>query len=397
MPVHGDGLGSLSAQDRVGHVGGVSHQPASASRSLRQVDGRFLPPSWAATDGTNATADRPARLTEPTTVRTVAARAGVSITTVSRVLNGTAVAVTEETRRRVLEAAQELNYRPNSLAISLRKGITRTIGLIVPDISDSYFHLLARGVEDTAQAEGYTVVFCNTDRRPEKERGYVEILREKQVDALIFAGGGINYDRHLKDVIGPGAKVVVIGPHSLPYPAVGVDNRAAIAAAIKHLAEQGCRRIACVGGRSDWMIVQIRSEGYRDGLREAGLAEDPRLVWESGFTVAAGEQAVAQALEAGLDFDGVVAFNDYSAVGAMRALKARGRHVPDDVAVVGCDDIPLARLVEPQLTSLAFPLYEFGAQAMRMVLEMAAGGDPPASMVFPFQLEIRSSSLRRTS
>ncbi len=346
-----------------------------------------------ATDGGRPAA--PSRAPETATVRTVAARAGVSITTVSRVLNGKADAISEETRQRVLEASRELNYRPNSLAVGLRKGTTRTVGLIIPDISDSYFHLVARGVEDTAQAEGYTVVFCNADRIAEKERAYVEMLREKQVDAIIFAGAGIDGDRHLQDAVWPGAKVVLIGPHHLPYPALGVDNRAAIAAAVEHLAEHGCRRIACVTGRPDWLITQIRSEGYRQGLHEAGLEEDHRLVWESDFTVAAGEQAAARALQSGIAFDGVVAFNDYSAVGVMRALRNAGREIPNDVAVVGCDDIPLAALVEPQLTSLAFPLYEFGATAMRMVLEMAAGGPPPESVVFPFHLKVRASSLRR--
>lgn len=340
---------------------------------------------------------RPRAAQATATVRTVAARAGVSITTVSRVLNGKTEAISEETRRRVLAAARELRYRPNSLAVGLRKGTTRTVGLIVPDISDSYFHLLARGVEDAAQAEGYTVVFCNTDRIPEKERRYVETLREKQVDALIFAGGGVAGDRHLRDAIWPGAKVVLIGPHRLNHPTVGVDNKAAIAAAVRHLAEQGYRRMACIAGRSEWLITRLRRDGLRKGLREAGLAEDPKLVWESGFTIAAGEEAITRALTAGLRFDGVIAFNDYSAVGAMRALKAAGRRVPDDVAVVGCDDIPLASLVEPQLSSLAFPLYDFGATAMRMVLEMAAGGETPESVDFPFELKIRGSSLRHPS
>jgi LacI family transcriptional regulator len=343
-------------------------------------------------DATNRERHRP--VPPAVTVHTVAARAGVSITTVSRVLNGKIETLSEETCRRVLAAAQELRYRPNSLAVGLRKGTTRTVGLIVPDISDAYFHLLARGVEDVAQAAGYAVIFCNTDRIPEKERRYVDMLREKQVEAVIFAGGGVDNDRHLRDALWPGAKVVLIGPHRLRHPTVGVDNRAAIAAAVGHLAEQGCRRIACVAGRPEWLITRVRNEGYRQGLREAGLSGDPRLVWESGFTIARGEEAVARALEAGLAFDGVVAFNDYSAIGAIRALKAAGLRVPEDVAVVGCDDIPLASLVDPQLTSLAFPLYDFGATAMRMVLEMTAGATVSKNVAFPFQLKVRASSQR---
>ncbi len=328
------------------------------------------------------------------TVRTVAARAGVSITTVSRVLNGKVDAISEATQRRVRAAAQELDYRPNSLAVSLRRGSTRTVGLIVPDITDSYFHVIARGVEDVAQEHGYSMILCNTDRRADKERKYVELLREKQVDAMIFAGFGVDEDQHLQDVFPRGARVVTIGARCLPYPRLEVDNRLAFAAAVSHLVEQGCRRVACIGGRPNWVAHQTSLEGYLDGLAQAGLEPDPALVWEGDFGFESGSEAVARALAAGVEFDGILGFNDIAAVGALKQLQQAGLRVPDDVAVVGCDDILLARMAQPALTTIQYPTYEFGATAMRLVLRLAAGLEVPAVTSLGYRLVIRESSDR---
>ena len=326
------------------------------------------------------------------TAKAVAERAGVSVTTVSRVVNGRAGDISPETRERVLDAARALRYRPSSLAAALRKGYTRTVGLVVPDIADAYFHQIARGVDDVAQEAGYTVVLCNTDRVAAKERTGIEVLYDQNVDAIIFAGGGVDDDTHLRDLPWDLMHVVTVGPHRLPFPSIRVDDAATIRTAMNHLLEQRRRRVLCIGGRENWLIHVERIAGYRAALAEHGLECDPALTFSGDFTVSAGHDAVRRALDAGTPFDAVMAFNDYTAVGAMQALHEAGVDVPEEVAVVGCDDIPLASLVRPTLTSVNFPQRQFGAAAMRAVLDLLAGRAVDPVTRFDYLLRVRESS-----
>jgi LacI family transcriptional regulator len=326
------------------------------------------------------------------TVKTVADRAGVSVATVSRVLGGGEGRVTAATRQRVLDAARTLDYQPNSLAVALRKGVTKMIGLIVPDISNPYFHAVARGVEDVAQEAGYAVLFCNTDRRVDKESLCLDLLREKRTDGIIFCGGGVGGEDHLRDRDWGGAEVVAIGPHVLDFPTVRADDAAAIAEAVEQLASSGRRRVLCIGGDANWLITQRRLVGYREAVRRLGLDDDPELVFFASFTTEGGRQAVTEALERGVGFDAVVTFDDESALGALLTLQEAGLAVPDDVAVVGCSDLPFASLIDPPLTSISFPTYEFGATAARMVLARLAGRPVEPIVDFPFELRVRASS-----
>jgi LacI family transcriptional regulator len=328
------------------------------------------------------------------TVKTVAALAGVSITTVSRVLNGKFDTLPAATRQRVVDAARELDYRPNSIAVGLRNRQTKTIGLMIPDIGNAYFHQLARGAEDEAVSLGYNVIFCNTDRRPDKEVMAIDLLSDKQVDGIIFTGGGLDDDTHVSDHLRAGANVVTVGPHRLPFPSIGVNDQAAIADAVGHLASQGCTRIACIGGHPGWLIHEERAHGYLRGLEEAGLPFDDALLWPSDMTVRAGSEIIERAVAEGLEFDGLVAFSDYAALSAMRTLRNHGRDVPRDVAVVGCDDIVFSTLVEPSMSSIAFPVLEMGAQATRMLVAMAEKKPVEQRVEFPFELHVRDSSSR---
>lgn len=325
------------------------------------------------------------------TVKTVASRAGVSVATVSRVLGGHADAVTDATRARVIRAADELGYQPNSLAVALRKGVTKTIGLIIPDISDAYFHLIARGVEDVAQEAGYAVVFCNSDRKVDKETLCLDLLRDKRVDGIIFCGGGVDDERHLQGRNWGAAKVVAIGPHVVDLPSIRVDDSSAIESAVSHLASGGRRRVLCIAGEADWLITQRRLAGYRAGVEHLALDADPALVSFYGFKSADGRRAVSEALAAGVQFDAAIAFDDDAALGAMAALRAAGRRVPEDVAVIGCDDIPFGSLAQPSLSTIRFPTYDFGTTAAHMVLDMLAGNDIERVVDFPFELCIRES------
>jgi LacI family transcriptional regulator len=328
----------------------------------------------------------------PVTVKTVAFRAGVSVATVSRVLGGHADVVTDATRERVIRAVEELGYQPNPLAVALRKGVTKTIGLIVPDIADAYFHQVARGVEDVAQEAGYAVVFCNSDRQVDKETLCLDLLRDKRVDGIIFCGGGVDDERHLQGRSWGAAKVVAIGAHVVDLPSIRVDDSAAIEAAVAHLAAGGRSRVLCIAGEADWLVTQRRLAGYHAGVARLGLVADPALVGFHGFSGADGRRAITEALAAGLEFDAAIAFDDDAALGALAALHAAGRRVPEDVALIGCDDIPFASLVRPTLSTIRFPTYDFGTTAARMVLGMLAGSDVERVVDFPFELCIRESS-----
>lgn len=345
--------------------------------------------SWSAMSMANVST-RGRRLTS---AKDVAKCAGVSVTTVSRVLSGHVEVIPKETQDRVTAAAAALRYRPNFLAKALRQGRTQTIGLIVPDISDAYFHQVARGVEDVAQAASHTVIIANTDRLQEKEQACVNLLLDKHVDGIIFAGGGVNNDSHLNDYDWEDIRVITIGPHRLPFPAILVDDAAAISAAMRHLADIGCRRVLCLAGQPNWLITQRRLTGYHQAIAAGALDDDASLILFGGFSHESGEKVTREALEHGTEFDGIVAFNDYAAIGAMQVLRAAGRRIPDDVAIVGCDDTPVAALVHPALTSIRFPQYEFGRAAAQMLLGQRPIDEKP--LMFPHEVVERESTMRR--
>jgi DNA-binding LacI/PurR family transcriptional regulator len=330
------------------------------------------------------------------TAKAVAARAGVSVTTVSRVINNRADDISPETRARVLKAAKALRYRPNSLAAALRKGQSNTVGLIVPDISDAYFHQIARGVDDVASAAGYTILLCNTDRDPEKEKESIRVLYDRSVDAIIFAGGGVNSDRHLSDLPWDQVNVVTVGPHVLPFPNIRVDDAGTIRMAMEHILAQGCTRVLCIAGADSWLISSERARGYREALEAAGIPYDDDLMMSGDFGLESGRAAIDRAIEAGIQFDAVMAFNDYTAAGASSALQKHGRRVPEDVVVVGCDDILLARLVTPALTSVGFPQYSFGTAAMKTALDLIEGRPVEPVTTFDYRLAVRASSRGRS-
>jgi LacI family transcriptional regulator len=328
----------------------------------------------------------------PVTVKTVAERAKVSVATVSRVLGGHADVVAEPTRQRVLDAARELQYVPHPVAVALRKGVSNVLGLVIPDISDAYFHQVARGVEDVAQVNGYAVVFCNTDRKVEKELRTLDLLRDQRADGIIFCGGGVGSEAHLQSRDWSSAKVVAIGAHLVDLPSIRVDDGAAIEAAVEHLASTGRRRILCIAGQPEWIVTQRRVEGYRSAVQRLDLASGPELLFYAGFSTEDGQRVVADALAYGIEFDAVLAFDDDAALGALIALRQASLSVPDEVSLVGCDDLPFDRLTTPPLTSIRWPTYDIGVAAAEMVLDMIARRETEQVVEFPFELCVRASS-----
>lgn len=323
------------------------------------------------------------------TILDVARRAGVSPATVSRVLNQSSHPVSARGRRKVLAAAQKLAYIPNLPARSLLTNQTAALGVLIPDVSNPYYAAVLRGIEDAVGAIGRTVILCNTDRDPRKQRLYLRALMERRVDGLIVAGG--TFGRGESEVTGDDLPVVMIGRHRARFPSVGIDNVAAAALATRHLIALGHRRIAHLAGPAVSLTAADRLRGYRLALEAASIAVDAGLVVEVGFTPLRAGAAVRAACRDRRRPTAILAANDQVAIGVIRALHELGLRVPDDISVVGFDDTPLASYTVPSLTTVAVPSYELGRSAVALMAAVL-DGRRPASLVLPCELRVREST-----
>jgi LacI family transcriptional regulator len=317
-------------------------------------------------------------------------RAGVSIATASRVLNGSSHPVSEATRRRVLAAADELGYRPSELARALVKRTSRIVGVIVGDIVDPYFAEIARGVEDVAAGDGYLTMVCNTDRRPAAELAHLGVLRDYHAAGVVFAGSGYEHVAEaaalrsaVEELVAVGSRVVALATRDLDCPSVMVDNRAAARDVTEHLLALGHRRIAFVEGPAGLHTSAQRLQGFQEAVGAVGA--EPVLV-PGGFEFEAGA-AAAERLMADLP-DAVLGVNDEVAIGLLTGLRRSGVDVPGRISVAGIDDTRPARLVD--LTSVSLPLHELGEMAARVILEGA-----PGDLVLPHRLVPRATTASR--
>lgn len=311
---------------------------------------------------------------QPVTLKDIAARAGVSISTVSRVVTGS-VRVDPVTERRVHEVIEELGYRPNLLARSFRVKTTHTIGLVVPDNSNPFFAELARVIEDAGFAEGYSVILCNSDLSEAKQSAYVDVLLAKQVDGILLTSTGLipgeGNDRIIARIRQAGVPCVVLDRDlgDEPVDHILVDNHEGGYLAGKYILEQGHRRVACVVGPKDLAPSAGRIAGFRRALDEAGVDLPEHAVVRGNGRHDGGAIAVEQLLERGADFTAIFAFNDEMAIGIIGALQRNGRQVPNDISVIGFDDIPYAAAIFPAVTTIAQPIAEMGKLGLTMLLE----------------------------
>jgi LacI family transcriptional regulator len=327
----------------------------------------------------------------------VAKKAGVSITTASRVLNNVDYPVAAETRRRVEEAARQLQYSPSALARALVTRRSGMVGVLVGDMVDPYFAEIARGVEDAARRAGYLVVVCNTDREPETERRYVSTLADYRVDALIFIGGDIvapREQRKLKQQLAQASKtgtlaVACAGEHA-GLPTIDIDHHAAARQMTEYLIGLGHRRIGFVGGQPNISTARQREAGFRAGLAEAGLTAD--LIVDSDFSYSGGFDATWRLLAEHAP-TAIFAANDQMALAALNAARAAGRHVPDDVTVVGFGDTGAAEHAAPALTTVSMPRHQLGTAAMEALLTaIAAKTNRVEPRQLPYRIVLRESS-----
>jgi DNA-binding LacI/PurR family transcriptional regulator len=329
----------------------------------------------------------------------VARRANVSIATASRVLSGSEYPVSRTTRARVLEAAAALDYSPNALAKAMATGRTGIVGVLVGDASDPYFAAIVRGVEDVARLHGQLVVVCNSDRDPAIELSYLRALNDYRVDGLIFAGGGLTDDAYVAEIRqaidvfrSRGAACVALAPHQFASYRVLIDNEQVVRDAVRYLYAQGHRRIAFVSGPPLLTTTGLRLAGFRSARAELGLEQAPGYVLEGDYTFEGGLRAAGEVHRLRPMPTALLASNDMMAVGAIVGLRQLGSRVPDDMSVMGIDDIPTAIAVQPALTTVAIPLHELGATGMERLLRLRTGeliGDDGVTL--PHRIVVRES------
>jgi len=328
----------------------------------------------------------------------VARQAGVSTATASRVMAAADYPVSEGTRQRVLDAALALDYVPNALARGLQKSRIAIVGVIVHDITDPYFSEVVRGIEDVAAIDGYLVITCSSDRNPERENSYVRLLRSMRAAAVIFAGSGMDdparneeLGRHLAGMRDNGAAIVHLSPHAFGEPEVGVDNAAGIAAMVAALAALGHQRIAFMAGPTALYVARERLAGYRRAVADHGLATDRRLVVPTTFDSDGGASAVDRLLASDAAFTAICCANDLLALGAVRRLGEIGIDVPGSVSVAGFDDISVAAITAPRLSTVRLPLRELGRRGFAHAVRQLAGDDVER-VLLPTDVVLRDST-----
>lgn len=323
----------------------------------------------------------------------VARLAGTSPAVVSYVLNGGPRSVAPQTRAKVLAAVEELGYRPNGIARSLRMNRTLTLGLVIPDTSNPFFAELARSVEEAAFEHGYTLLVGNATEDEERQLGYVRTFLERQVDGLFLlpAHGPLNCRSELDRARTPWVLLDRRSPDVTDVPQVRVDNRSGARDAIRHLLEHGHQRIACIAGPADVMTATDRVDGWRDALVESGYRPDDMPLRQVPFGRASG-YAAARALIADDSVSAIFAASDEQALGVMRALAEAGLRCPDDMALMSFDGIRAAAYSIPSTSTMVQPFDEIARTAMALLANRIAGGDVPSEpTVLPVSLLARGS------
>lgn len=328
-------------------------------------------------------------------MRDVADRAGVSVTTVSHVVNNTRP-VSDELHHRVSSAMDELGYQPNVLARSLRRGETHTVGVILPDSSNPYFAELARCIEDHSFEKGYSVILCNSDNNTDKERLYTQVLADKQVDGIVMVAAGDSVE-NINGLLNRGIHLVLVDRFipEVQVDFVLVDNKKGAKIATQHLIELGHKSIGCIVGPKNVILSKERLEGYRQALIENGIPYRNELVIEGDFQYKDGFEAANKLLSVNVEPTAIFATNDLMAVGAVSSGLERGLSIPGQLSVIGFDNIPLASYANPPITTIDQPKSEIGALATEILLHRM--GDPdiqPRVEILDPKIVVRKSTSR---
>lgn len=303
------------------------------------------------------------------TIKDVARVAGVSPATVARVV-GNYGHVSGSTKLKVEKVVKELRYEPDAIARSMIKKMTNTIGLSISDVSNPFFTTLIRGVEDVANQNGYNLILCNSDEDPEKEIKYLQLLLSKRIDGLILAptGGG---GQRLKSLLSSGIPVVFVDRRieSVKADAVFIDNVAGAFIATEHLILSGYKRIAIISGKQTVMTGRDRLKGYLNAMQSYSLEIDQSFIKTGDFKLEGGRRAVQELMKLKKPPTAIFASNNLMTLGALLGLKEIGKKVPDDIAIVGFDDMDWAPLLDPPLTTIYQPAYTLGSTAAQILMQ----------------------------
>jgi len=326
------------------------------------------------------------------TLKHVAHKAGVSVATASRVLGGYGYA-SDHARARVLRAARQLDYTPNAVARGMVKRRTHTVGVIVSDNANPFFAVVVRGIEDVVRRYGYAVILCNTDEDSVKEDLYLRLLREKQVDGLLLAPSGRD-SMSLRRWVRGGFPLVFVDRQlaGIGADSAVVDNRDGARTAVTHLIGLGHGRIGIISGPGRVFTGQERLAGYYEALDSAGLRRDPALVHEGDFKQSSGYRLARAFIAMTHPPTALFVANNLMTIGAMLALKEAGVRIPQEMAIVGFDDMDWGSILTPTLTAVAQPAYALGTSAAQLLIQrLENSARPPERIVLKTHLVIRES------
>ncbi len=329
------------------------------------------------------------------TIADVAAAAGVSLMTVSRAMNDRD-GINSETRTRILKIAEELGYHPSQLARGLVTRQTSTLGLVMPDVANPFFAQIARGAEDIAYQHGYNLFLINTAEDPQREKDALRSLLEKEIEGAVLCSPRLSQEDILPFLKSLPAAVLVnreLTEPNLKVATLNVNDSGGTEQAVKYLVVQNRRKIALIAGPENSVSSKRRLNGFKTGCRDNGLEYDSSQIIRCSPTTQGGEEAALKLFAQIPDVDAVISFNDLVAVGVLRACQQTHRSVPGQVAVIGADDIPMAALTNPSLTTLHVDLAALGEKAMTALLQLINGSEQaPEQIVVQPELLIRQSA-----
>ncbi|MGV3489572.1 MAG: catabolite control protein A [Tuberibacillus sp.] len=328
------------------------------------------------------------------TIYDVAREAGVSMATVSRVVNGNPN-VKPTTRKKVQEAIKRLGYRPNAVARGLASKKTTTVGVIIPDISSIFFSELARGIEDIATMYKYNIILSNSDQNKDKEIRLIQTMLGKQVDGIVFMGGRLS-DEHLEEFKNSPVPIVLAATvdEKGEIPSVNIDYEQAAYDAVSYFVQQGHKRIAAVMGPEDDPVNgHMKLSGYKKALEAGHISWDDSLISYGDFTYDSGNEAMEAFSELSEKPTAIFTATDEMALGVIHAIQDKGEKVPEEIEVISCENTRLAQMIRPTLSSVVVPMYDIGAVAMRLLTKyMNKERVDEHVVVLPHRIEYRQST-----
>ncbi len=331
------------------------------------------------------------------TITSVAKAAGVSKSTVSKVLNRQ-LGVSSKTRKKVLRVIDQFGYTPSIVAKSLKNKKTKAVGVILPNIINPFFAAMLRGIEDSAIRKGYVVVFCDSDDTREKESLYFQIFENRWVDGIIFSGTATDAEEeaHIRKIQNKGIPVVLVDREIEAYftNVVMVDNVRAAFEATTYLLDLGHRKIGHIAGPQEIKVFAKRLQGYKEALARCGVSVDLQLVRKGDLSIRSGESAARELMMKKVPVTALFCGNDLMAIGAMKEFQRNGLKIPQDVCLMGFDDIPLASLVSPSLSTVAQPSYQIGTTAIDLLVKSIEERSIDNKVILPTKLILRESTKR---